>query len=38
MSELEGRTQEARRTDMSEPEGRRPTEEPGISNQERRRQ
>ena len=38
MSKLEGRTQEERRTDMSEPEGRRPTEERGISDQERRRQ
>jgi hypothetical protein len=38
MSELEGLTQEERRRDMSEPEGRRPAEERGISDQERRRQ
>jgi ectoine hydroxylase-related dioxygenase (phytanoyl-CoA dioxygenase family) len=37
VSELRGRTQERRR-DMSEPEGCRPTEERGISDQERRRQ
>ena len=38
VSELEGHTQEERRRDMSEPEGHRPTEERGISDQERRRQ
>ena len=38
MSQLEGRTQEERRRDMSDPEDRRPTGERAISDQERRRQ